>query len=133
MSCVVDADAHDVVRVVGDRRRERTALQPEAAHEADADPAGGVVALDDGDLGEVARGIGDRDAVLRPSGSSMRALVRSCSGTISITRTGWPVEGTRRSESPTGAACTVWRTQTGTSGRRNGVTTWPSKTSAPSL
>ena len=53
-------------------------------------------------------------------GSSMRASVSSCSGTISITRTGRPVDGTRRSERPTGAACTVWRTQTGTSGLGNG-------------
>ncbi len=61
---VVDADAHDVVCVVCDRRRERTALQPESAHEPDADAAGGVMALDDGDLGDVSHGIGHRDAVL---------------------------------------------------------------------
>ena len=61
---VVDADAHDVVGVVGDRRRERAALQAEAAHEPDADAARRVVALDDRDLGDVARGIRGRDAVL---------------------------------------------------------------------
>ena len=56
---VVHADDDDVVRVVRDRRRERAVAQPEAAHEPEADPAGAEVALDDGDLREVALGVGD--------------------------------------------------------------------------
>ena len=51
---VVHPDDDDVVRVVGDRRGDRAALQAEAAHEAEADAAGAEVALDDGDLREVA-------------------------------------------------------------------------------
>ena len=43
---VVHPDDDDVVRVVRDRRRERAALQAEAAHEAEADPARAEVALD---------------------------------------------------------------------------------------
>ena len=68
---VVDADDHDVVRVVRDRGGERPAPQAEAAHEARADAARRVVALDDGELREVARRVGD-DAAAR----DRRRLVR---------------------------------------------------------
>ena len=60
---VVDADDDQVVGVVGDGRAERAALEPEAADEAEPDAPGLEVALEDGDLREVARRIGDRDAV----------------------------------------------------------------------
>ena len=57
---VAHPDDDDVVRVVRDGRCERAALQAEAAHEAEPDPAGAEVPLDHGDLREVARGVGDR-------------------------------------------------------------------------
>ena len=60
---VVHADDDDVVRVVRDRRGERAALQAEAAHEPEPDPARAEVALDDRDLREVALRVGDRLAV----------------------------------------------------------------------
>ena len=53
------ADDDEVVRVVGDARRERAALQPRAGDEAETDAAGGEVALDDRDLREVAPGARD--------------------------------------------------------------------------
>ena len=56
---VVDAHHDEVVRVVGDRRRERPRAQPESAHEPEADAAGAVVALDHGDLRQVALRVGD--------------------------------------------------------------------------
>ena len=46
-----------------DRRRERAAAQAEPAHQPDADAARRVVALDHGELGEVAGGVGDDPAV----------------------------------------------------------------------
>ncbi len=61
---VVDADDDDVVRVVRERRAERAALDAEAADEPEADPAGAEVPLEHGDLRQVARGVGDRVAVL---------------------------------------------------------------------
>src|SRR3712207_7351313 len=53
-------DAHDdqVVGVVRDGGGERALAQPEPAHEAGADPAGGVMALDHRDLGQVPAGVG---------------------------------------------------------------------------
>ena len=51
---VVDADDDEVVRVVRDGRRERAGVQREAAHEAEPDAARRVMALDHGDLGQVA-------------------------------------------------------------------------------
>ena len=62
---VVHADDDDVVRVVGDRGRDRAALQSEAAHEAESHAAGAEVPLDDRDLREVLRRIGDRLARAR--------------------------------------------------------------------
>ena len=56
---VVDPDADDVVGVVGDRRGDRAVPQAEPAHQPEADPAGAEVPLDDGDLGQVALGVGD--------------------------------------------------------------------------
>ena len=41
-------------------------LQAEAADEAEADAAGLEMALEDGDLREVARRVGDREPVARP-------------------------------------------------------------------
>ena len=52
-----DARDDEVVGVVGDARPERAALEAEAADEADRYPPGLQVALEDGDLREVARGI----------------------------------------------------------------------------
>src|SRR6185436_16303504 len=43
--------------------RERASLEPEAAHEADSDPAGAEMALEDGQLGQVAGGVRDDQAV----------------------------------------------------------------------
>ncbi len=60
---VTGADRDEVVRVVADRGGERAAPQAEAAHQADADVAGCAVPLDDDQLEEVARGVGDRLAV----------------------------------------------------------------------
>ena len=60
---VVGADDDQVVRVVGDGRAERAAAEAEAADEAEPDPAGLEVALEDGDLGEVAGRVGDREPV----------------------------------------------------------------------
>ena len=58
---VAHPDDDEVVGVVRDRRGERAALQAGAGDEAEPDPAGREVALDDGDLGEV--GVGARDGV----------------------------------------------------------------------
>ena len=63
MSSSFAPDDDEVVRVVGDGRRERAAPKARAGHEAEADPAGAEVALDDGELDEVAPGIGDGVAV----------------------------------------------------------------------
>ena len=57
---VVRPDDDDVVRVVRDGRRDRAALQPEAAHEAEPDAAGAEMPLDDGDLRQVALRVGER-------------------------------------------------------------------------
>ena len=57
---VVHSDDHDVVRVVGERRGERAALEPEAADEPEADSPGPEMALDDRYFGEVALRVGDR-------------------------------------------------------------------------
>ena len=57
MSLAADAYDDDVVSVVRDRRRQGADRRAEAAYEAEADAAGSVVALDDGDLREVAAGI----------------------------------------------------------------------------
>ena len=48
---------------MGDGRAERAALEPEAADEAEPDAPRLEVALEDGDLREVASRIGDREAV----------------------------------------------------------------------
>ena len=53
------ADDHAVVRVVRDRRRDRTAGQPEPRDPAEPDPTGRVVAFEHGDPRDVERGIGD--------------------------------------------------------------------------
>src|SRR5204862_478732 len=47
-----DADGDDVVSIVRDRGGESAAFEAESAHEADADPAGAEMPLEDGDLGE---------------------------------------------------------------------------------
>src|SRR5438552_2875958 len=56
---VVHPDDDDVVRVVRHRRRKRTALQPEAADEAQAGAPGAEMPFDDGDLREVAPCVGN--------------------------------------------------------------------------
>ena len=58
------AHGHQVVRVVGDRGGERAAAKAEAGHQPGAHSAAGVVALDHGDLGQVAAGVGDHAPVL---------------------------------------------------------------------
>ena len=60
---VVAAADDDVVRVVGDGGGDGAAGEAEAAREGDADVAGAAVALDDGELGEVARRVRDGGAV----------------------------------------------------------------------
>ncbi len=52
---------------------------------------------------------------------------------ISITRTGAPVDGIRRSDRPTGALRIVRRTQTGISGLSKGSARPARATTAPSL
>ena len=91
---VVHADDDDVVRVVRDRRGERAGAEAEAADEPEADPAGAEVALDDGDLREVALGVGDRVAVIAV-GSSTSDSVTIWSGTTPITRAGRRPTGSR--------------------------------------
>ncbi len=79
---VVRAHDDDVVRIVGDGRRDRAALQAEAPGERDADVARAAVPLDDRELQEVARGVRRGRAVqraarapsTRPSRASPRAL-----------------------------------------------------------
>ena len=61
---VVDADHDHVVRVVGDRGRESSALQADVGCEAKTDAAARVMPLEDGDLDQVARGVGHEAAVL---------------------------------------------------------------------
>ena len=95
MSSSLDADDHEVVRVVGDGRRERAAVQAEAADEAEADAARGVVALDHGDLGQVARRVGDAVAVAHERRLHTRAG-DELAGRISITRTRSGGRGCRR-------------------------------------
>ena len=65
---VVDADDDDVVRVVGDGRRDRAARQPEAADEPDAGAAGAEVPLDD-------RHRHDLDAMLREITAATRLVI----------------------------------------------------------
>ena len=60
---VAHADDDEVVGVVRDRGGERAVRQARAGDEAEPDPAGREVALDDGDLGEARVGVGDRVAV----------------------------------------------------------------------
>ena len=60
---VAHPDDDEVVGVVRHRRGERAALEPRAGDEAEPDPAGREVPLDDGDLGEAGVGVGDRVAV----------------------------------------------------------------------
>ena len=55
---VVGADHADVVRIVRDRRGERAGRQAEASDQPDANVARPLVALEDGQLEEIARGIG---------------------------------------------------------------------------
>ena len=75
---VVDPDADDVVGVVRDRGRERAVPQAEPAHQPEADPAGAEVPLDDGDLGQVALGVGDGRS--RGDGRRLGRAPRSRSG-----------------------------------------------------
>ena len=85
-----------VVGVVGDRRAERAALEAEAAHEPEPDPAGTVMALQDGDLREVARP-GRRPPSRR--GRRARADERvgdDLVGTRPITRASPPAHGMRK-------------------------------------
>ena len=71
----------DVVRVVRDRRGERAAPQARSrATKPEPDAARGEVALDDRDLREVARRVGDRDAVLDASARSTSDSVTTWSG-----------------------------------------------------
>ena len=90
---VVDAHDDDVVRVVRDRRRERAAPEAEPAHEPEPDPPGAEVALDHGDLREVALRVGDdRRAPARRARS-----VTIWSRTRPITRAAPPSAGSAKS------------------------------------
>ena len=60
---VVRPDDDEVVRVVGDARRERPTLEAGAGEEAEPDPPRREVPLDDGELDEVAFRVGDGVAV----------------------------------------------------------------------
>ena len=103
------------MRVVRDRRRERPALEPGAAHEAEADAAGREVPLDHGDLREVARRVGDREPVLDRRHARRATRSRPGPATSPITRIGPPRHGAARSARASGAIRTDWRTHSGTS------------------
>ena len=60
---VAHPDDDEVVGVVRDRGRERAVRQPRSRDEAEPDPPGREVPLDDGDLGEAGIGAGDGVAV----------------------------------------------------------------------
>ena len=61
---VVHAHDDEVVCVVRDARRERTAAQPRPGDEAEPDAAGREMTFDHGDLREIALRVGDRMAAL---------------------------------------------------------------------
>src|SRR5665213_3718271 len=62
---VADPEHNHVVRVVGDRGCVGAALQPEVGGEAEADPTGGVMPLEDCDLDQVAPRVCNQSAVTR--------------------------------------------------------------------
>src|SRR5229473_27986 len=64
---VVDAEDHDVVRVMRDRRRERSTLEPDVGGKAQADAPSGMMAFEDRDLDQVSRWVGD-DAPIADGG-----------------------------------------------------------------
>ena len=95
--------------------RDGAVPQAEPAHEPEADPAGAEVPLDDGDLGQVALGVGDGRSSRRRSATSVSASVTIWPGTMPMTRAVSPsCHGIRRSPSVIGAIRTVWRTHSGT-------------------
>ena len=53
-----NADDHNIVRVMGDRAGNRATLQTEPSHIAHAHSSGCLVALDAGDLEQIALDIG---------------------------------------------------------------------------
>ena len=91
-------------------------LRPEPADEAEPDPAGGEVPLDDGDLGEVGIGVGDGVAVdddrLAHRATPSRPGPRSGRSRGSWRRP----SGISKSAAVTGFTRTVWRTHSGTGG-----------------
>ena len=113
---VVGADDDDVVRVVGDRRGHRALLQAEAADEAEPDAARRQVALDDGDLQEVARRVGDCEPVL-----DGELLLEGLGDDLPFDETddarAPPSQGMWKSFTATGSMFTVDLTHSGTSTR----------------
>ena len=60
---VAYADDDEVVRVVGDGRREGSTAEARAGEKPEPDPPGCQMPLDDGELHEVALRVGDREPV----------------------------------------------------------------------
>ena len=110
------ADDDEVVRVVGDARRERAALQSRAGDEAEPDPARREVPLDDGDLREVALGARDRLAALDDGLALERLRDDLILDQADRTRVP-PLHGIAKSAGEIGATRTDWRTQSGISTR----------------
>ena len=96
------------------RRRERAAAQPRAAHEPEPDPTGAEMPLDDGDLREVALGIGDRGSVDHGRLARRATSVTTWSATSPIARARPSLPGNPEILGPTGSIRTVCRTQSGT-------------------
>ena len=110
---VVHTDDDQVVGIVREGRGERSALKPEAADEAEPDPARPEMALDHRDLGEITRRIGEREPVLRAQllderlGDDLPRDEPDHPGPAALPRhlevLGWRPAGSARSASPTPA------------------------------
>ena len=110
------ADDDQVVGVVSDRRRERAAPEAGPRHEAEPDTAGREMPLDDGDLRQVALGIGDRQAAATPPARATSDSVTTWSVTSPIARMLDPFAVRPRSPPrDTGCMRTLCRTQSGIS------------------
>ncbi len=70
---VIDAEDHDVVRIVRHRGRESAALEAHVSGKAEADPAACMMPLDHCDLDQVSGRIGDEKAIPRAGLDGVRA------------------------------------------------------------
>ncbi len=113
---VAHAEDDEIVGVVGDRRGERAAPQTGAGDEAEPDPSGREVTLDDGDLGQAGFGVCHRIVPRRRQARARDDSVTTWSSISPIARIAAPSERIAKSAVVTGLIRTVWRTHSGTGG-----------------